>query len=71
MCSYEFVVSVNPSDDPGQFQAPQQFLQSGWDVTQASPSTDDSRLLFHKRFSSVDDGRAELGRRHEAVSQQA
>jgi hypothetical protein len=59
MTNYQFIVPVDPSDDPNRSQAQELYRQAGW-ATDASPSPDDDRVLCHKEFSSVDEGLAEL-----------
>ena len=59
MTNYEFVFPVSPSDEPEQSHAQELYRQAGWAID-ASPSPDDDRVLFHKEFSSVDEGLAEL-----------
>jgi hypothetical protein len=59
MTNYQFIVPVDPSDDPDRSQTQELYRQAGW-ATDASPSPDDDRVLCHKEFSSVDEGLAEI-----------
>jgi hypothetical protein len=62
MAGYEIVVPLDWLEGADQWRTAEQLLRSGWNATHATLSPDDTRLLVHKEFESLNDGQVELDR---------